>query len=454
MMVPAPIWYLLNYSVDLIDSSLLIFLCNSKMPNKTISASKVFLLPFFMAGVLLLLNIAAPGSLGIMLWATMAIILSILIFRAPLLQKIMWPVFSMAVFVCIDYLYTCILFLVINDLDTQKYLYEDFSWLFICNAFATRFLIACFVFFIARKKIASTISNKSWLIFLSVPSLCFIGFLVAYQEASTTKFQGFFFPIIAILLLLLVITSFIQLLAVSKYSYEAAESKAQAKINILQLNQYHRLMEKYEATRGWKHDMKNHLQTTLALIKQKQYDKAAQYIERIERLVGVQTFSICSDNPALDAILGAKVEEAINAGVQVSIKLEIPSPFIDDISVCTLIGNLWDNAIHANIKLPIGNRKIDFIISNAGHFCEIVCQNPKINETNHNAEGNAEHGIGLHQIKNVVIAKYGIYNFENQGNSWKSTIMIPVQEGTQWDKVYSWSNNKKYEANNYTENKS
>lgn len=453
--MPAPLWFLLNFVVNLIDSSLMLFLCNSKMPSKRLSTPKTFLLAFPLAGILLVLNIVAPGSLGIMIWAMLAVTISVLLFRASLPQKIIWPIFSMAAFVCIDYLYSCILFLVINDLDVQKYLYEDFSWLFICNAFATRFLITCFVFFMARKNIKPTVSNKSWLIFLPVPFLCFVSFLIAYQQASITGFHNPFFPVLALLLLLLVVTSFIQLLSVSKYSYEAAESKAQIQINALRLEQYFRLMEKYESTRGWKHDIKNHLQTTLMLIRQNQYSKAAQYVEGVEKLIDVQTFSICSANPALDAILGAKVEEATNAGIHVSLKLEIPSPFIDDISVCTLIGNLWDNAIHANTKLKAEERKIDFTISNAGHFCKIVCQNPKKEDTEtDDAEKNTGHGIGLNQIKNVVMAKGGIYNFESQDNSWKSTIMIPVKNGTEWEKIYNWSNNRKYETNTHTENQS
>ena len=102
---------------------------------------------------------------------------------------------------------------------------------------------------------------------------------------------------------------------------------------------------------------------------------------------------------ALDGILNAKIEEATAAGCKVSLRLELPARLMDEIDCCTVVGNLWDNAIRANSVLPQNVRGIKFTIGPAANFCRIRCENPlpPAGALPPKNDGQ-EHGIGLRQV--------------------------------------------------------
>ena len=58
-----------------------------------------------------------------------------------------------------------------------------------------------------------------------------------------------------------------------------------------------------------------------------------------------------SGNLAVDSILNAKLPAARENGIRVSLRLEVPKMKTDPVDLCTLLGNLWDNAFEANMYL-------------------------------------------------------------------------------------------------------
>ncbi|WP_367924950.1 sensor histidine kinase [uncultured Ruthenibacterium sp.] len=400
-----------------------------------------FLMCIPLSIILLLFNHFLMGIQGVFCFVLVIILITILSFKGTIWPKIAWPFFTAALMVSIDYAYSCILFWLVPDLNLQQYIYEDHSWLFVCNAFATRFLITWAILIVSKKRFYYT--NTGWLGFTAVPALGFISFLSVFHYASKSSgFQDPFFFIMAVLLLLIVVTSFVQFHMISKYSYEAALTKAQLKLDSLKKQQYHRLIEKYDAMRGWKHDIRNHLRTVAGIMEGGDITDAKQYLENLTSYVEHQTFSICSDNTALDAILGAKIEEAVAEDIAVSLDLHIPPIPVEEIDICTIIGNVWDNAIHASLKLPPEKRKIEFRIENTENFCRFICKNFKVAGPK---MSNVSSGLGLSQIASTVKKYNGLFEYEDNGDQWVTTVMLPVKNLTDSKiKIFIWNSRKTF----------
>ena len=79
---------------------------------------------------------------------------------------------------------------------------------------------------------------------------------------------------IGTLILIINVFAYRQLLHVSENAYALAQVKAQARIEAYKVEQYHRLIQQHDATRGWKHDMKNHLLTASSMLESGHIDDA------------------------------------------------------------------------------------------------------------------------------------------------------------------------------------
>lgn len=201
-----------------------------------------------------------------------------------------------------------------------------------------------------------------------------------------------------------------QLLHVSENAYTLAQEKAQARIEAYKVEQYHRLIQQHDATRGWKHDMKNHLLTASSMLE-------SGHIDRCESLPGG-----CRRPPGARHLRDTKRQhragrhpERQNRGshrrrLQGQPAAGAAARLMDEIDCCTVVGNLWDNAIRANSVLPQNVRGIKFTIGPAANFCRIRCENPlpPAGALPPKNDGQ-EHGIGLRQVEAVAHRYNGVY---------------------------------------------
>lgn len=109
--------------------------------------------------------------------------------------------------------------------------------------------------------------------------------------------------------------------------------------------------------------------------------------------------------------------------------------FMDDMDVCSLIGNILDNAIEASqelldtkkpsISIKIGNIN-NFIIIKTRNEC-ISCSRKKLKENIFETTKDIKkmHGIGLSSVKKVVEKYDGHCEFDMEGEVFTAEILIP-----------------------------
>ncbi|MDY2597614.1 MAG: GHKL domain-containing protein, partial [Eubacteriales bacterium] len=122
---------------------------------------------------------------------------------------------------------------------------------------------------------------------------------------------------------------------------------------------YREVDNMYRQMRGWRHDYRNHIQTMKAYAANGDIEALKHYLDLLDDdLTAVDTV-IKTGNPMTDAILNSKISLAKSKGIRVVADAHIPVKLkSSEIDLCCIIGNLFDNAIEASVKLPEEQRVI------------------------------------------------------------------------------------------------
>ena len=108
------------------------------------------------------------------------------------------------------------------------------------------------------------------------------------------------------------------------------------------------------------HDMKNHLIAIRDFVENGNLDDAIGYMDAIERKLGVFERRFKTGSDLVDGLLSQKASESAQDKIRFSVDLKIPSSLaksVPDADLCTVFGNLVDNAIEATrLVEPPANR--------------------------------------------------------------------------------------------------
>ncbi len=172
--------------------------------------------------------------------------------------------------------------------------------------------------------------------------------------------------------------------------------------------------EVVQALRGQKHDFHNHLNVISGLIQLEKTKKALDYIEKV---CGENTkiFSISNvDNPEVAAILYKKcaIAESKGMSIELGITTDIEGIYIDPVSLCTILFNLIDNAIHELDKPAEQDKVLSIdITEQEGYYIFAVGNSfpildpddhEKIFEPGFTTKKGENHGYGLSNVKKIV----------------------------------------------------
>ena len=168
---------------------------------------------------------------------------------------------------------------------------------------------------------------------------------------------------------------------------------------------YREVDNMYRQMRRWRHDYRNHIQTMKAYASVKDWNAIVDYLDLLDDdLTHVDTV-IKTGNLMTDAILNSKISLAkakeINVVVDAYVPVKLKSSEID---LCCILGNLFDNAIEASLKLPKEERMIRIYMDMKNTKLYISFTNftagkkmKKINNRFKTTKGEG-HGLGLVDI--------------------------------------------------------
>ena len=176
------------------------------------------------------------------------------------------------------------------------------------------------------------------------------------------------------------------------------------------------LDDKLNQLHSLRHDMKNHLIVIDGYASQHNDRKIHEYIHNICEDLSL-TNAVDSGSHIVSALIAEKENKAKSQNIRCEINISIPGINIDDFSITTIIGNLFDNAIKAASECEHG--WIRFSITQTGSYMNIVIEN---SYSGNIIENNGEftstkndkvlpHGIGIKNVRKVVSNLNGHIDF-------------------------------------------
>lgn len=160
---------------------------------------------------------------------------------------------------------------------------------------------------------------------------------------------------------------------------------------------------RYENTRAFRHDIKNHLSVIHGLLKAGNIEQAQIYLQKLAAATEELSFPFSTGKPVVDILLENKLALCTANGIELDVSITLPSSCtLTDLDWCVIFANALDNAIQACMGKPDGVRGIHILGERQGDFYMLEFENTCRRES----PWVPKFGIGLNNIKTVA-EKYG-----------------------------------------------
>lgn len=188
----------------------------------------------------------------------------------------------------------------------------------------------------------------------------------------------------------------------------------------------------YRTMRGWRHDYHNHMQTIKAYLSLGKVEDTLTYLEHLEEDLDAIDIAIRTGNVSVDAIVSSKLSVAAKKKIAVDCTAKMPEQVqVTDVDLCTILGNLLDNAIESCEKVPeerrflriyigVFKKHLYFSVTNA----TAEKRRKKLMELVSVKQGS--HGFGLRRIDLVAEKYHGFVNRKNEPGVFATEVMLPL----------------------------
>ena len=195
---------------------------------------------------------------------------------------------------------------------------------------------------------------------------------------------------------------------------------------------YQEVENMYRQIRGWRHDYRNHIQTMKVHAANGDMDAIKAYLDELDTDLNTVDTVVKTGNAMADAILNSKSSLAQSRNISVHCDAHIPVKLsMSELDLCCIIGNLFDNAIDASMKLPEKDRLIRVYMDMKGTQLYISFTNftadkkmSKVGGRFHTTKGDG-HGFGLVRIDNIIERLDGYLSRNSEDGAFTTEILIP-----------------------------
>ena len=187
--------------------------------------------------------------------------------------------------------------------------------------------------------------------------------------------------------------------------------------------------------RAQRHDFMNQLQVIYSLIELEEPKEALSYMDRLFEDLRRVSRKMRTDNPAINALLDAKHENARERGVLLEIRTHGTYSSAPGWQITRILGNLIDNALDAaehsrndfepkvGISLSEDSSQWTLSVVNTGHaIADNVLKHLFSPGVTTKARGN---GLGLYNVRQILKELNGTISIDNQEGHICFTAVIP-----------------------------
>jgi len=250
----------------------------------------------------------------------------------------------------------------------------------------------------------------------------FVTFLREVNIFSLFSFERFFIRYLNLNVASLAVSrlpvfvAFAGIIAVASFAFakKNIRENTQALAGEIERGYYDEINRRYTESRKIRHDISNHLLAISALIESGNITEARRYLNEVSEMNDLAAMPVRTGASVLDALLFKKTEQAKDSDIALTFDVSCPigDTAISDYDLCSVFGNIIDNALEAVMPLE-ENRKIAVAIEKQLDMLYIRCTNPYSGELRARGDrlltskaDTALHGYGLSRVREIA-AKHG-----------------------------------------------
>lgn len=195
---------------------------------------------------------------------------------------------------------------------------------------------------------------------------------------------------------------------------------------------YQEIETMYTKMRGWRHNYRNHIQVMKAFAEKGDIETIKDYLNKLDEDLTTIDMVVKTGNTMADAILNSKISLAKSKGIKVKVDAHIPIKLkMSELDLCVILGNLFDNAIEANLPLPEDERLIRVYMDMKNtqlyiSFTNFTASRKLAKEANlfKTTKGD-DHGFGLVSIDSIIEKLDGYISRNSEDGAFTTEILIP-----------------------------
>lgn len=222
-----------------------------------------------------------------------------------------------------------------------------------------------------------------------------------------------------------------------------AEEKRQLTRQLTMQTEYAKQFTRHnEEMKTLTHDFRQHLRTMMGFAAKLEVDEGGQgkemllYLNQVAQSVSVTPSlspKLYCENTAVDALLQYYAALAMEDGIVVDFHLSVPGALpLTDMELCSVLGNLLENAIEGCRRVPEDARRIDIRTSRTDHlwfFCMDNSYDGKVQKKGDaflsRKTGEPRLGVGLQSVQAVVESHRGTVSIYPLEDVFRVGISLP-----------------------------
>lgn len=408
------LWGLFEIIVTFIEELIVFyFICSfQKHDFKTAKGKRIYFLGAFSGTVV----VTAVNFLTLYDWWTTIIYIafwflySALFIKGRTVNKLLSAVISSAVLISVSNLITGVFSLVLkSDLDNIYSGHSIYRVLCVLIALIVKLYLFSLILKFADKTILS-MNKKEWTLVITVFLTSIFSLAMIHISLNNADYSGLSALMLMLseagLILLNMICLYITI-SLNKSNKAAEELKLHEQQLMHNIRYAETVRKQYEEIRAMRHDMKQHFEVIDRLCAAENYAKVRESISEYAGLLDKIDIFTDVGNDIVNAILNSKLSTAKSLGITVICSSSGSLDGINTYDICSLLGNMLDNAIEAakmtnpaciEVSIFSDDYKINICVSNS--ICKSVLNDNKNLITTKSDFQN--HGIGVKTICSIA----------------------------------------------------
>lgn len=433
------LWEVFELSVSMFESIVIIrFICKFLEHDfKSFNGKFIFglgvLLDFFCVTLLNEL-IVYEGILGIT-YIVVYFLFTMIFLKGGILKKLFVSFISPVVIISVNILVSSIISTVFGD--ELQLIYSEHTVQRMFLIIFVQIIIICVYDLLLKYSIVS-LKKVEWRIILSVLGISFVS--LAFIHIALINLHMKNFCVILVMLaefgiVILNIVCFYMTYSLSKSNSEAEELRMKHQQEEYRLSYAENIKKQYEEIRRMRHDMKQNIAVISELFREKKYDEASRFADKVSNNLAKFDNVIDVQNTFINAILNSKLSSASEYGIRVICSSSNNVSGIDDIDLCNLLGNMLDNAIEAakvcdkgyiEVSINSDENKLLVIIANS-IMQSVLKTNNELASTKQDSE---RHGYGIKTIKSIARKYDGVAKFYEDNKMFYCQVLMYKPDNT------------------------